>query len=325
MRSIAEKARQSGDLFYIVGDISSPAGFELDGCRFLGIDQQMRMGSKFAEACPTRHYARKNIGYLAAIRAGAEMILETDDDNLPEESFFSVRQPEVDAHIVNRPGWINVYHLFSDQDCRIWPRGLPLDQIGKRSDWDFEGLPQRKVFCPIQQHLADSNPDVDAVYRLVGELPFRFVRERQVALAPGSWCPFNSQNTTWWPEAYSLLYLPSYCSFRMTDIWRSFVAARIAHANGWHILFASPTVRQERNEHDLMRDFADEIAGYLNNSRIRRILEDLPVESGQDKMGSNLRLCYEALVAADLVGANEVDLLSLFLDEAEIRQSGRHE
>jgi hypothetical protein len=32
--------------------------------------------------------------------------------------------------------------------------------------------------------------------------------------------------------------------------------------NGWHILFHGATVRQERNDHDLMRDFADEIPGY---------------------------------------------------------------
>ena len=44
----------------------------------------------------------------------------------------------------------------------------------------------------------------------------------------------------------------------MTDIWRSFVAQRIAWANGWAILFHEPTVWQDRNEHNLMRDFRDE-------------------------------------------------------------------
>ena len=47
----------------------------------------------------------------------------------------------------------------------------------------------------------------------------------------------------------------------MTDIWRSFVAQRIAWTNNWSVLFDEPTVWQERNEHDLMRDFRDEVPG----------------------------------------------------------------
>ncbi|MHC4265647.1 MAG: STELLO glycosyltransferase family protein, partial [Planctomycetota bacterium] len=68
---------------------------------------------------------------------------------------------------------------------------------------------------------ADDNPDVDAVYRLTQRLPLTFRKDRRLALGNGSKCPFNSQNTTWFPDAYPLLYLPAYCSFRMTDIWRS--------------------------------------------------------------------------------------------------------
>jgi hypothetical protein len=69
-----------------------------------------------------------------------------------------------------------------------------------------------------------------------------FLPNRRVALGAGAWSPFNSQNTAWYPKAYPLLYLPSYCSFRMTDIWRSFVAQRIAWENGWAVLFKSPDV-----------------------------------------------------------------------------------
>ena len=115
-----------------------------------------------------------------------------------------------------------------------------------------------------------------------------------MALGKGSWCPFNSQNTTWSGGAFPLLYLPSFCSIRMTDIWRSFVAQRIAWENGWHILFHGATVRQERNDHDLMRDFADEIPGYLHNDRIRKTLEDLPLRGGKPEIMNNIRACYAA-------------------------------
>ena len=35
----------------------------------------------FAKICPENNYARKNIGYLYAIKNGAKLIFETDDDN----------------------------------------------------------------------------------------------------------------------------------------------------------------------------------------------------------------------------------------------------
>jgi hypothetical protein len=314
MRDIAAGAREGNDRFIVIGDTKSPIEFELDSCEFISVAQQKSMGSRFAEACPYRHYARKNIGYLSAIQAGAAQIIETDDDNFPEKSFFAERSVDIDAPVAVQSGWLNVYRYFQESGGPIWPRGLPLDSIHAPAP-SFPSLKSSRVHCPIQQGLADGNPDVDAIYRLTGTLPFDFLRDRRVALAPGVWCPFNSQNTTWWPEAYALTYLPAHCSFRVTDIWRSFVAQRIAHANGWHILFDAPTVRQERNEHSLMKDFEDEIPGYLNNDRIRILLEDLPIDAGVDKIAANLRKCYAALVHAELVGKAELDLLPLFLEE----------
>ena len=76
------------------------------------------------------------------------------------------------------------------------------------------------------------------------------------------------------------MYLPAYCSFRMTDIWRSFVAQRIASVNGWSVLFRAATVRQRRNPHDLLRDFRDEVPGYLANREICVALEALRLEPG---------------------------------------------
>jgi hypothetical protein len=209
---------------------------------------------------------------------------------------------------------VNVYRFFTD--AHIWPRGLPLDQI-QSAILAFEDLGQAEVDCPIQQGLSNENPDVDAIYRLTLPLPQSFRTDRRVALGANSWCPFNSQNTTWWRDASPLLYLPAYCSFRMTDIWRSFVAQRIAWANEWNILFHEPTVEQERNEHNLMRDFRDEVPGYLNNSAICEALSQLDIKSGVAHLGQNLRLCYEKLVSMDLVGEQELGLVDAWLDDLE--------
>ncbi len=314
LRDLAQGCSERGYYFTVIGDEASPSDFQLDGCDFYSLKRQRQTGLKLAELCPVRHYARKNIGYLLAIRNGASIIIETDDDNIALEQFWDRRQRIQDVAVIENNGWVNVYRYFSDQN--IWPRGFPLDYLKKQVP-HFETLNRTEVDCPIQQGLADDNPDLDAVYRLTLPLPQTFRKNRRVALANGSWCPFNSQNTTWWSDAFKLLYLPSYCSFRMTDIWRSFIAQRIAWLNGWAILFHEPTVRQERNVHNLLRDFNDEIPGYLHNSEICEALATLPLESGVEKIGDNLKVCYEKLVSMSLIGAEELKLVDAWLEDIE--------
>lgn len=310
MRSINDAARLQDWTFVIVGDAKSPADFELPGATFLSLQAQLDGPGRFAKLCPRNHYARKNVGYLHAIRSGCKLIIETDDDNIPREGFYADRHRHVDVPVVEQADWVNVYHYFTD--ATIWPRGLPLDAV-QDSPPAWQDLPTRRIDCPIQQGLADENPDVDAVYRLALPLPQNFRSDRRVGLADGTWCPFNSQNTTWWPDAWPLLYLPAYCSFRMTDIWRSFIAQRIAWTNGWGVLFHEPTVYQERNEHDLMRDFQDEIPGYMNNRRIARILDALPLKAGPEHIPPNMLMCYEALIQNGLIGPEEMSLLGAWL------------
>ncbi|HYJ46295.1 MAG TPA: STELLO glycosyltransferase family protein [Pyrinomonadaceae bacterium] len=314
LRALAHGSIEHGLDFIVIGDEASPKEFGLEGCRFFGLTEQRTLAFSFARACPTRHYARKNIGYLLAMREGASVIVETDDDNFPVEGFWDKRVRRQLVPVARGSGWVNVYRYFTD--ANIWPRGLPLDHIQTVIP-PFESLASEEVDCPVQQGLADENPDVDAIYRLALPLPQLFRKEGRVALGQGAWSPFNSQNTTWWDEAFPLLYLPAYCSFRMTDIWRSFVVQRIAWANDWAILYHEPTVRQERNEHNLMRDFKDEVPGYLNNSQIGEALGRLSLAAGRDKLCDNLRICYEELVRMELVGQEELGLLEAWVADIE--------
>jgi hypothetical protein len=321
LSGLAHGCKERGYHFIVVGDQASPPDFELDGCDFYSLKRQTQNDFKLPKLCPTKHYARKNIGYLIAIANGASVIVETDDDNIPYESFWQPHQPRQSAKTMSKAGWVNVYRYFTD--ANIWPRWMPLEHIGDKLA-PFESLDTEDINCPIQQGLADENPDVDAIYRLTLPLPQVFRKDRLLVLTKGCWCPFNSQNTTWHPEAFALLYLPSYCSFRMTDIWRSFVAQRIAWENNWGVLFHEPTMWQKRNEHDLIRDFEDEVPGYLHNGRICKELEALKVASGPEKIGSNLRLSYEKLVDMSLVDAKELDLVDAWIEDlGKIQKSGK--
>ena len=313
LREFAQSCKEAGWRFVVAGDAKTPAGFQLDGCRFLSLQDQLGSGFHLAGLGPTGHYSRKNIGYLAAIEEGAQVIVESDDDNLPRPDFTAARAARKTAPLISGAGWLNVYRYFSDR--MIWPRGLSLDAVqGSVPD----AGPEKDFFAPIQQGLVDDNPDVDAVYRLLFPLPFQFEKPRgRVALGRGSWCPFNSQNTTWFHEAFPLLYLPSHCSFRMTDIWRSLVAQRIAWEYGWSILFHGPTVRQERNEHDLLADFAEEVPGYVNNRAIAAALESVECSGSVQEIGENLKRCYAALAAGKWLPEAELILLNSWLADLE--------
>jgi hypothetical protein len=220
---------------------------------------------------------------------------------------------------------VNAYRHFSGEV--IWPRGLPLDWIhapiimGDRPGVTLARNAEGAYWCPIQQGLADGSPDVDAIWRLVLDREFRFQRADSVCLPPGQWCPFNTQSTWWWPAAYPLLYIPSYCSFRMCDIWKSLVAQRCLWEFDAGLVFHGPEVWQDRNAHQLMRDFADEVPGYLENHRLASVLERSQLRPGCANATDNLIRCYEALIAAKILPAEEMQLVRLWGEGLEKAQT----
>lgn len=312
VRELQRRLMQAGGRLVVAGDRKGPAAFDLPGCEFLSLDAQQAGGFTLAQRLPTGHYARKNIGYLHAIRAGAACIYETDDDNAPladwaprTESVAACRRP-------GGAGWVNVYRYFTD-DPRIWPRGFPLQHLADSvAPCAPVGVPVR---APVQQGLVNGSPDVDAVWRLTQDRPFDFDAAAPVALGSGQWSPFNTQSTWWWPVAYPLLYVPSHCSFRMCDIWKSFVAQRCLWALGAEVVFHPPEVRQDRNPHDYFRDFKDEVPGYLQNVRLVEILSGLSLPAGEDRTGENLRTCYAALAAERIFPPEELELVDAWLSD----------
>ena len=317
-------------------DLSDVIGFGANQLTFLDIEAQLGTGFRLAELLPTKHYARKNIGYLQAIRSGASCIYETDDDNAPLES-WTPRSEYVESAVILKvlkkgsdpledservrplfqlPSWVNVYRHFSD--ANIWPRGLPLDRIHAQlevaTDFTPVAKPDGTIWAPIQQGLADGSPDVDAIWRLVLDHEFTFNRSESAMLPAGQWCPFNTQTTWWWPAVYPLLYVPSYCSFRMCDIWKSFVAQRCLWEQGTGVVFHAPEVWQERNVHNLLRDFNDEVPGYQQNHRIAEILESTSLQTGLENVAANLKTCYAALIRHEIFPPKEMELVDAWLE-----------
>lgn len=311
LKAFSREASTRGVEMIVAGDRKSPADFVLAGTYFMSLEDQAARFPDLASKLPYDSYARKNIAYVEAMRRGATMITDTDDDNSPRPDFWNHCDKAVQGRLIQRNGWVNAYAYFTD--AVIWPRGLPLNEVREPLS---RPVPVRSdtFVCPIQQGLADDNPDVDALYRLLMPLPVTFDVAEPIVLDCNTWCPFNSQNTRWWPEAYPLLYLPAYCSFRMTDIWRSFVAQRILWENDWRVSFHSATVYQDRNEHNLMRDFEDELSGYRMNGQIRDTLLSVEICRGTgEAIGDNLRRCYAALIRLGVIGGEEMPLLDSWI------------
>jgi hypothetical protein len=311
LRTYAKECGDRNIHYVVIGDTKSPKDFTLEHCDYYGIESQQALPFELAKEIPTKHYARKNLGYLIAIKNGATEIQETDDDNLPYQSFWNNKNKEEMACSYTNYNWVNIYRYFTQHF--MWARGFPLEELQKP-------IPELNTpswsVCPIQQGLADGNPDVDAIYRLSGKLPIRFeVYGDQISLGKNSWHPFNSQNTYWFKDAFPLLYLPSYCSFRMTDIWRSYVAQRIAWECGWSIYYHEPTVFQERNEHNLMADFEDEVIGYTNNLNICKELQALELKQGVENIFENLVTCYDKLIDLGVVDKKEMILLNAWIGD----------
>ena len=331
----ARLARGQGHLI-IAGDTKGPDSFDLsdvadfgrEQLTFLNIDDQLHAGFRLAELLPTKHYARKNIGYLQAMKSGADCIYETDDDNAPLNSWRPREEHIASADVLQAaetdvPNWVNVYRHFSREN--IWPRGLPLDRIRgeltRNSDFAAATDGSGRLWAPIQQGLADGSPDVDAIWRLVLDREFAFDNAPSALLPPGQWCPFNTQTTWWWPAVFPLLYVPSFCSFRMCDIWKSFVAQRCLWELDTGVVFHAPEVWQERNVHNLMRDFNDEVPGYQQNHHIAQILEAATLKAGVENVAANMVQCYRSLTDNDIFPAKEMELVQAWIEDVGVVSS----
>lgn len=300
-----------GDKLIVVGDEKTPADWNYKNTTYIPCLPQQE--KKWFEGYdPRNHYARKNLGYLEAIRNKAELIYDTDDDNIPNEN-WTIRNIEVQAFESLSKGWYNVYRNFTDEF--MWARGFSLRELNSDAlCWTDKG----KNNSSIQQGLANGEPDVDAIFRLVFNKKINFTQQQSVYLMPDTWCPFNSQSTWWFPKAYPLMYLPVYATFRMTDIWRSFIAQKCLWELGEGVTFHSPSeVFQDRNEHDLLKDFEDEIKGYLRNDEIVEILSALNLKKGEENICNNMLTCYQAIVDKNILPEMEIRSLKSWIKEYE--------
>ena len=214
---------------------------------------------------------------------------------------------------IKNKSWINIYDLLLKKKNPIWPRGLPLDEINSNKI----KLSQKKIESKfyLQQGVCEKNPDVDAIYRLINKnINVKFKNKLRISIGH-SLSPFNSQNTLWFRSIFPLLYLPVTCSMRCTDIWRSLIALKILKNDNKKILFFGTTMYQERNYHNLNKDFDQEVPMYVSNKKIYDILNKIKFKKGEKSYLKNLLLAYEILIKNNFISKSELKYLNAWIND----------
>lgn len=301
----------------VVGDKKTPKDWAYPKVTYLSIEQQSELGFQTFDVLPFDHYSRKNLGYLYAIQQGADLIADTDDDNIPYDYWPDINLNDCDVlKTVVSPRFPNIYKHFTSE--HIWPRGFPLEEILEPSSIQYEHDPNRHI--GVWQSLVDSDPDVDAIYRLTINKPITFGKREPIKLKRSIYSPFNSQNTIWFKSAFNFLLLPAYVSFRFTDILRSYIAQRCMWANDSYLAFGSANAYQDRNPHNFLADFESEISAYLNIKKITNILDSVV---DRDHPNELLLACYQALCDEGFTTQVEVNFCQAWIQD--LRMIARNE
>ncbi len=232
---------------------------------------------------------RRNVGYLQAAINGADVIVAVDDDNfVTDEDYLGAHLQvgrKVHVPVVEHSsGWWNIcQRLVSDPPRHFYHRGYPKS----RQDWKKDGqrVETATIRPVVNAGLWLKNPDVDATTNI--EEPINVVAmepiagQRACALAPGTWCPFNSQNTAFdiatLPAMYLVVMLDTIRGYRigrLDDIWMSYFLRAIADQLGDAVLYGPPLVVQDRNPHNFVRDLSEELPGYILTEKLVEYLRD---------------------------------------------------
>ena len=102
------------------------------------------------------------------------------------------------------------------------------------------------------------------------------------------------------------MYLPISVTFRYTDILRGFVALYQLWKNNKTIKFTFPTATQDRNIHDLNKDYESEVPMYNTAALVIDLLNN--------NKNATIQEMYAILEQNLIVDKNELDVLNEWIN-----------
>lgn len=198
---------------------------------------------------------RKNIGYLYAIKRGAEVILDLGEDNVPIQLNGSYFPVEESKHVFRRAMiaedlystevmstrnittvW-NPYPHFGFIDS--WPRGFPPSMSWIPTVSTRSRTVQMECYPIIQQYLANPDPV---------SLPFNRKDADKIVVPRAVFAPYDAQSTVHLYEAFWSLLLPNSVQKSMTDVARAYVTQSLFYLiPDACLLFTPPALTHEPN------------------------------------------------------------------------------
>ncbi|XP_074320485.1 putative glycosyltransferase STELLO2 [Silene latifolia] len=269
-----------------VGNSRTPNDWYLKGAIFLSLEMQSNLGFRVLDYLPFDSYVRKSVGYLFAIQHGGTKIFDADNrgDVIDGElgKHFDVeligekaRQEIILQYSHENPNRtvVNPYIHFGQRS--VWPRGLPLENVGEIGHEEF----YTEVFGGkqfIQQGISNGLPDVDSVFYFTRKAGLEAYDVRfdekapKVALPQGMMVPVNSFNTLFHTSAFWGLMLPVSVSTMASDVLRGYWAQRLLWEIGGYVVVYPPTVHR----HDKVEayPFSEEKDLHVNVGRLIKFL-----------------------------------------------------
>ncbi|KAF3442694.1 hypothetical protein FNV43_RR16611 [Rhamnella rubrinervis] len=284
--SLRKLVRIKGWQVLAIGNSQTPSDWSLKGAIFLSLEQQAKLGFRVVDYLPYESYVRKTVGYLFAIQHGAKKIFDADnrgdviDGDLGKHFDVELigedaRQETILQYNHGNPNRtvVNPYIHFGQRS--VWPRGLPLENVGEVGHEEF----YTEVFGGkqfIQQGISNGLPDVDSVFYFTRKsgleaFDIRFDEHApKVALPQGMMVPVNSFNTMYHSSAFWALMLPVSISTMASDVLRGYWGQRLLWEIGGYVVVYPPTVH--RNDKIEAYPFSEEKDLHVNVGRLAKFL-----------------------------------------------------
>jgi hypothetical protein len=271
--------------FFVIGDEHAPDSEirallrSIGPAEYYSADDQRKLGYESCELLSWRHPGRRSVGFLEAVRAGAEIVLSADDDNFAiEDTYFQQFQRLVGSifnglEASSPNGWVDAAWFLQPS---VHHRGFP-HQLWHPFEPPAVGS-VRGARIGVAAGLWLGDPDIDAVTRIVNRpacMTASPVADAGFVMDPACYSPFNSQNTAFIRDLLPvMLMLTPYGRF--DDIWCSYLAERIMRNHDWVVHYGKPYVWQQRvggRDKRLMRDLSAEVDGMEATLRFTQALE----------------------------------------------------
>lgn len=323
----------------VIGDMKTPTETkdycEKTGSKFgvaieyMGIKEQEEALSghkKLLDLFPYNTPDRVILGGMLSYIRGCDRSIAVDDDNFMTEHDFvgyhSITGTESDLKLIkNECGWFNVHSALEEEhNIPFYPRGFPWKQRNPESNKTT--YQSQKARVVVNQGLVLEDPDIDAISRLFWPIRATGMSSEfdpQFGLFPGTWSPFNYQNTSLCRELIPLYYRPI-STQRNADIWTAYLFNKLAEHFGDVITFGQPLVKQIRNVHDLWDDLDIELINNRATDYLITILRNVSLTEKTyfEALGELLNKSQKEIDGMEGVPSAELEMIKGFLNEYQV-------